>query len=149
MKTNSFQFIKVIVILFVISLTGCEKAPKYEIYENKVIYCCGVQSPTENLGWLNKVIKELDIYRLPFSAKLFENVKDKTQFIVAQDIYFTYVYDCEGNLLFGGHYNWNFIPTPNSVNLPKSVPPAPCDKCDDFFKEHRFVGLIYEQKLIE
>jgi hypothetical protein len=134
--------IQLVLVSFLLVGTSCEKQ-KFEIYENRVIACCSVSNPTENLVWLNTLIKDIPS-TAAFSIKLYENNADHTLNIVTEDHIFTMVYDCDGNNLFGGHYSGE-----TGKSTIQSVAPAPCSECKEFFNTHHFVGLIYEKKIVE
>ena len=134
-----------VIIMLVLANNGCEKKPTFKIVENRVIECCGVNDPIENLQWLNKIIVEIPSYAV-FSAKLYVNSKDNSQFIVTKGPIFTNVYDCTGDLLFGGHYS-GVMDYSNEKQKTQHISPVPCYKCEEFFKTHYFAGIIYERVL--
>ena len=138
--------IQLVLVSFLLVGTSCEKQ-KFEIYENRVIACCGVSNPTENLVWLNTLIKDIPS-TAAFSIKLYENNADNTLNIVTEDHIFTMVYDCDGNNLFGGHY-YGVTSFSQEKSTIQSVAPKPCSECEEFFNTHHFVGLIYEKKIVE
>ena len=135
-----------IIVVLVFAVNSCEKKPTFKIYENKVIECCGVSDPVENLVWLKETIEEIPSYSV-FSAKLYVNNKDNSQFIVTKGPIFTIVYDCAGQILFSGAYSGE-MDTNNKMQKTQQVPPKPCGECEEFFKTHHFVGIIY-QKVFE
>lgn len=130
-------------LIFVVS--SCEKQPSFKIFENKVIECCDVSIPTENLAWLKKIIDESPSYSV-LSLKLFVNNKDNSQYIVKKDAIFTSVYDCAGNQLFVGAYSGD-MGSINENNKTQRVSPVPCEECEEFFKTHHLVGILYEKML--
>lgn len=65
--------------------SGCEKKPTFKIYENRVIECCGISSPAENLVWLRKTIDEVPPYS-SFFVKLYVNDENDAQFIVTKRV---------------------------------------------------------------
>lgn len=132
---------------FLIVGTSCEKQQKFEIYENRVIACCGVSDPTKNLEWLNTLIKDIPAYTT-FSIKLYENNSDNTLYIVTKDQIFTNVYNCNGEILFGGAYSGDTGSTQKKLTV-QSVAPKPCYECEEFYNTNHFVGLIYEKKIVE
>ena len=136
-----------VLFAFLLVGTSCEKQQKYEIYENQVIACCGVSDPTENLEWLNTLIKDIPAYTA-FSIKLYENNADKTLRIVTEDQIFTRVYNCNGEVQFGGH-NYDETSFSQEKTSIQSVAPAPCNECEEFYNTYHFVGLIYEKKIVE
>ena len=127
--------------------TSCDKQPKFELYENRVIACCGVSNPTKNLEWLTTVIKDFSAYAV-FSVKLYQANTDDTFNIVIEDQIFTRVYNCDGEMLFGGDYHGVKNVSQDKSNV-QSVSPVPCSECEEFYNTHHFVGLIYEKKIVE
>lgn len=139
-----FQFVLVSFLLFG---TSCDKQQKFEIYENRVITCCGVSNPIENLEWLKMLINEYSISE-ELSIKLYQNNSNNTINIVVEDDIFTKVYNCDGENLFGGHY-YGATNVPQDKLANQYVSPMPCDSCEEFYNTHHFVGLIYERKFVE
>lgn len=146
MRKINFLF-QLALVSFLMIGTSCDKQQKYEIYENRVITCCGVSNPTENLGWLKTLINEYPI-SAKLSIKLYQNNSNNTLNIVIEDDIFTRVYNCDGENLFGGHY-YGATNVPQYKSTNQFVAPVPCDKCEEFYKTHHFVGLIYERKIVE
>lgn len=146
MRKINFLF-QLALVSFLLIGTSCDKQQKYVIYENRVITCCGVSNPTENLEWLKTLINEYSIYT-ELSIKLYRNNSDKTLNIVVEDNIFTKVYNCDGENLFGGHYSGaKNISQDKSTN--QNTSPIPCEKCEEFYNTHHFVGFIYEKKYVE
>ena len=148
MKGKKIIFAVTLDFSLLLAGTGCEKKQTFEIFENRVIDCCGVINPIENLEWLNEVIKTDTPHYSSYSVELFVNNIDETQFIVTKDPIFTSVYSCNGNRLFGGHYigETNFQQEEHTF---QSVSPEPCEECEDFYKTHHLIGVIYEKKIVE
>lgn len=137
--------IKISLLVLFLVCVGCEGKPKFEVYENEVIACCGVQKPSNNLVWLREFIHN-EPYP-PFTAKLYQGVANESFKIVIQDRIFTYVFDCNGNLLLYGNYlgETGYFPT-KSVS---ATSPIPCNECGNFFKTHKLIGTIYEMKIFQ
>ncbi len=132
---------------FLLLGTSCEKQQKFNIYENRVIECCGVSDPTKNLEWLNTLIKDIQPYEA-FSIKLYQNNADKSLKIVTEGQIFTMVYNCNGDILFGGHY-YGETNIPQVKSNIQTVSPVPCYECEEFYNTHHFVGIIYEKTIVE
>jgi hypothetical protein len=134
-------------VSFLLVGTSCDKQQKFEIYENRVIACCGISNPTENLEWLKTLMKDLESYSA-LSIKLYQDNANNTLKIVIEDNIFTRVYNCDGEFQFGGHYSGATNVPQGKSNIP-SVSPVPCGQCEEFYNTHHFVGLIYEKKIVE
>ena len=108
-------------------LLGCDKEPKFEIYENHEISACGIIDPLKNSQWLSEFIEKNMESTNNITIYLYSNSETKEENIVidispnggensnvsANPYFWKKVYSCSGVQLFitesGGIDNesWN------------------------------------------
>ena len=128
----------ILLMIFALTMvveTGCEKEPRYEIYENHEISACGVKDPLVNIEWLAKIYnqeKEKKNYSSFYIYML--KVADKEEYIFQithraqyNEHYSSLVYyNCSGDIVF----EWETI-----------NPPSP--SYNNFTKDKELIGTIF------
>jgi hypothetical protein len=90
------------IVLFVVA--GCDKTPKYNIYENHDISACGVNDPLRNIEWLKEIISNraqhsgiyMNIYQCTYNNG---NDGFLIEPCVQCDDYTSVLYSCDGSIL--------------------------------------------------
>lgn len=129
----------VIALFIIIGGAGCEKKPRYEIYENHEITACGIKDPLNNLQWLKDYC---DSHSKWYSVNIFlyNNTSDVNHIMIETNTKFNqnespssinvkYIYSCKGErLLFYG-----------------TEGPKPAG-WDEFFVENKEIAKIWSVK---
>ena len=130
MKTKTFLLTVFALCLLIIG-TGCEKEPKYEIYENHEISACGINDPLNNIEWLAKMEKDPTSLVNIMLLKNTNTEENYFRFVFQEDEmgYSSMVYfDCRGNNIF----KWYSASSPGH---PRYV---------EFHSDKEFVSIIWE-----
>ena len=135
-----------LICMLFFAFTGCEKEPKYDIYENHNISACGIDDPLQNIEWLKEYYKNLresqDISSININLyKVIGTDEDIFQ------IYFTFPIendpvqgttgfekqwrDCTGKIIFRVLY-------PGTPMLPESQ-----EKLNEFFKNIKYITEMF------
>ncbi len=139
MKTRSV-LLSVIFPFFLFTLffvSGCEKRPQYEIYENHDITACGVKDPLRNIEWIKNHRAEhpnphymvVSLYEDSETKANFIVIVNGTQFIPERSpsaIFMEAIYTCDGIFIFSHG----------------TEGPYP-EGWDEFFEKVKFVGTIW------
>ena len=119
---------------------------KRTIWVNPDVECCDVKDPLNNLEWILQTPRfneyKTALYSFANYILLFKNNTTHEDFVVfniKDKINYVIIYDCNGNILDGGEYNYINKNVSNNIN---ATPPEPCDICDDFFENHILVDTI-------
>lgn len=131
MKTRTILLTVIALCLLIIG-TGCEKEPKYEIYENHEISACGIKDPLNNIEWLAKMEKDPTSLVNIMLLKNMNTEEYYFDFIYKSNqeaYFFSMFYDCIGDNIFG----WYSITSPSPYY-------------EDFFSDKEFVDVIWEVK---
>ena len=142
-----------IISLSLLSLVGCEKKYDRTIWVNPDVECCGVKDPLNNLEWISQTprFKEYQTASYSYSNYILLFQKNTTHedfiiFKIKDEINYVIIYDCNGNVIDGGAYNYtnsnkiDYIKNNYRSELPG--PPKPCYICDTFFKTHTLTDTI-------
>lgn len=140
------KMITILILGFLFTLffvSGCEKRPQYEIYENHDITVCGVKDPLRNMEWIKNYCAEhskayfikISLYQdLETNANYFV-IESKSDFIPGRSpscIFSESVYSCDGvQLLFYGVEG-----------------PIP-EGWDEFFEKVKLVGTIWSCERVD
>ncbi len=141
--------------LSLLTLVGCEKNYERTIWVNPDVECCGVKDPLNNLEWLRQTAYFNDYETASYSFSnyilLFKNNTTYENFIVTNTdngINWIAIYDCDGNMIGGGEYPYNYKNSKKNNQVEKTYksrkygPAKSCDICDEFFKTHTLMDTI-------
>ncbi len=141
---SDFKSILLLSLFFTLFfVSGCEKRPQYEIYENHDITACGIKDPLRNIEWIKNHRAE---HPRPhyMVVSLYENSETKTNFIVIDEgtpfvpnrspsaMFVEAVYTCDGVFIF---FHGTEGPYPEGW--------------DEFFEKVNLVGTIWSCKRVE
>ena len=113
------RHIFVIAFFCVLIFAGCERERNEKIeYERRIwvnpdVECCGVKDPLNNLEWISQTPRFKEYQTASYSYSnyilLFKNNTTHEDFIIFKikdEINYVIIYDCKGNVIDGGAYNY-------------------------------------------